>query len=87
MSYKIEYKKTPEKILIKLSGKIYASITAAIEELAENPRPLGCVEVKPYINIYRIRKGDYQIIYEVRDALLLILILDIGPRGQIYDKW
>lgn len=87
MSYKIEYKKTPEKILSKLTGKIYNSITTAIEDLAENPRPAGYVEVKPYSNVYRIRKGDYRIIYEVQDEVLLILVLDIGVRGQIYDKW
>lgn len=87
MSYKIEYKKTPFKYLENLSGKIYRSITTAIEELAENPRPNGAIEVKPYQNIYRIRKGDYRIIYEIKDDVLLILILDIGSRGQIYDKY
>ena len=87
MSYQVIVEKGAQKYLDKLSGKIYDSINAAIEELAENPRPPGCVEVKPYQNIYRIRKGDYRIIYEVRDGVLLILVLDIGPRGQIYDKW
>ncbi len=58
MSYKIEYKRTAQKYLDKLSGKIYRSITAAIEELAEEPRPNGAIPLQGYQNIYRIRKGE-----------------------------
>lgn len=87
MSYKIIYEKGSKKYLEKLSGKIYRSITAAIENLAEDPRPFGIVELKPYANVYRIRKGDYRIVYEVKDDILLILVLDIGSRGQIYDNY
>ena len=47
MSYKIIYEKGSKKYLEKLSGKIYRSITAAIENLAEDPRPFGIVELKP----------------------------------------
>lgn len=62
MNYEVVIEKAAKKYLDKLSGKIYRSITEAIEELAENPRPHNCTEVKPYANIYRIRKGDYRIV-------------------------
>ena len=87
MIYTIIVEKSAQKFLQKLSGKIYKSVAAAIDELATNPRPEGCVEIKPYINIYRIRQGDVRIIYEVTDTELIIKILDIGNRGQVYNKW
>ena len=87
MIYEIVIQKDAAKFLQKLSGKIYKSVLTAIEELATNPRPDGCAEVKPHVNIYRIRQGSIRIIYEVTDTLLVIQILDIGNRGQIYNNW
>lgn len=87
MMYTIIIEKDAAKFLQKLSGKIYNSVVAAIENLATNPRPDGCAEVKPYVNIYRIRQGAIRIIYEVNDTELIIKILDIGNRGQIYNDW
>ena len=87
MSYNIVISKDAERFLSKLNGKIYNSIVAKILELAENPRPSGCTEVKPYANTYRIRQGGYRIIYEVIDNELYIEVLDIGSRGQIYDSY
>ncbi len=87
MSYNIIIEKAAQKYLDKLSGKIYRSISVAISELAEEPRPHGITEVKPFENVYRIRKGDYRIIYKVEDDDLIILVLSIGSRGQIYSDF
>ena len=87
MSYTIEYKKTAKNFLNSLSGKILKSVTNAVNELADNPRPQGAELVKPYSNIYRIRQGSIRIIYEVQDDELIIIVIDIGNRGQIYNNW
>ena len=87
MSYTLIIEKHPQKFLSRLTGKMYRSVSAAINALADDPRPPGCTELKPYPNTYRIRRGDIRIIYEVQDEKILIKILDIGYRGQVYDNW
>ncbi len=53
--------------------------------LSENPRPHGSKKLKGFENSYRIRVGDYRVIYEVHDDVLLVLIMKVGPRRNIYD--
>lgn len=56
----------------------------AIDALAVTPRPSGCTKLAGAAGRYRIRVGDYRIIYEVRDRVLLVLVLDAGHRRDIY---
>lgn len=55
-----------------------------IQSLAENPRPHGFKELKGSENLFRVRVGDYRIIYEIQDKILLITILKIGNRREVY---
>ena len=59
-------------------------IRAAVELLAETPRPPGCVAMKGRDSTYRVRVGDYRIVYKVQDAMLLVLVLAIGNRKTVY---
>jgi mRNA interferase RelE/StbE len=61
-------------------------IEAGIEALAENPRPDGVVKMKDYDSRYRIRIGDYCIIYEVNDGKLLVLVGQCQHRRDRYKK-
>lgn len=53
-------------------------------DLAENPRPQGCKKLKGRLG-YRVRVGDYRIIYEIFDTILVIEVIDLGHRKDIYD--
>jgi len=55
-----------------------------MKTLAENPRPNGSVKLAGPEPLYRIRVGDYRIIYDIRESELLILVVAIGHRREIY---
>lgn len=82
--YTISISKTAQKQLDKLSDRTAAPIIDAIHSLANNPRPHGCKKLKGRAG-YRIRKGDFRIIYDIFDNILLIDVIGIGDRKEIYD--
>ena len=73
-----------ERILKRLDGDMLERIRQAIRGLASEPRPLGYKKLTGYENLYRIRVGDWRIIYAIEDAQLIILVLEIPPRGGAY---
>lgn len=84
MPYQIQIRKTAQKQLDKLPDNISDTLLDAIETLAENPRPKGCKKLKGRSG-FRIRKGDYRIIYDIYDNVLIIDIIAVGHRRDIYD--
>ena len=52
--------------------------------LADNPRPRGVEKLEGRENRYRIRVGDYRVIYEIHDEVLLVLVVRIGHRREVY---
>jgi mRNA interferase RelE/StbE len=83
MSYKVSLKKSVIKILTKINEPYYSNLKDAIFNLAENPRPNGYKKLKGR-DAYRIRVSDYRIIYEINDEILLIDIVELGHRKEIY---
>jgi mRNA interferase RelE/StbE len=74
-----------EKFLAGLrDAKLYSRLRAAIDELAQNARLSGCVKLAGEPDLYRIRVGDYRIIYQVTDPKLTVLVLSIAHRRDIY---
>jgi mRNA interferase RelE/StbE len=59
-------------------------LVARIEALAENPRPAGCEKLAGHSSRYRVRQGDYRIVYSVDDAERVVLIVKVGHRREIY---
>ncbi len=59
-------------------------IRAAIDLLAENPKPPGCVALQGEPGVFRVRVGDFRILYEVLDGLLLVQVVRIGHRREAY---
>jgi mRNA interferase RelE/StbE len=82
--YRVEINKKARKSLDKLSDFIVAPVLIAINDLADNPRPQGYRKLKGRKG-YRIRVGDYRVIYEIFDDILLIDVVDLGHRKDIYD--
>ena len=81
-NYNIEITSTAEKSLKKYLKKI----VEAIQVLAISPFPEGCRKLKGGEDVYRVRQGNYRIIYEVIDKKLIVLVLKIGHRKDIYKK-
>lgn len=85
MSYFVNFTKRALRDLMKINEPHYSSIKKAIYNLSENPRPAGYKKLKGQ-EAYRIRVGDYRIIYEIFDNELIIDIITLGHRKDIYRK-
>ena len=84
MFYKISIKKRAMKALEKINEPYYSNIKKAIYELAEEPRPKGCKKLKGRDG-YRIRVADYRIIYDIFDETLVVDVINLGHRKDIYE--
>ena len=79
---------TPEarKQLAKLPENVRRRVAAKIAALADNPRPPGVVFLHGSLQgLYRIRSGDYRVIYQVHDDRLVVLVVRIGNRREVYE--
>jgi len=85
-SYQVKIKRSAEKELAALPVNIILRIKDAVFFLAENPFPKGHKKLKGFHNLYRIRVGDYRIIYTIHQNILIIEILKIGNRKDIYNQ-
>lgn len=83
MIYTINFKKRAIKDLEKINEPFYSSIKQAIHNLVDDPRPLGYKKLKGR-DSYRIRVGNYRIIYDIYDHELIIDIIALGHRKDIY---
>ena len=83
--YEVLLSKQARKQLEALPLFIFNKIIEDISHLSSLPRPVGCTKLKGYKKLYRIRAGNYRIIYEIEDKVLRILIIAIGHRKDIYE--
>lgn len=81
--YEILYERKAVKALRDLDNKSHKGIVAAIDKLSEDPRPNGCKKLQAS-NFYRIRVGFYRVIYEVNDGALIVRVINVGDRKEIY---
>jgi mRNA interferase RelE/StbE len=81
--YKIEMKKSSVKELNSLPPKDIKKIIKRILTLAVNPKPSGCIKLTNRED-YRIRSGNYRIIYSINNDILVIEVIKIGHRKEIY---
>lgn len=82
--YLVFLSKTASKQLDKIPTSIAETLLKAIENLAKNPKPQGAKKLKGRDG-YRIRKGDYRIIYDILDNKLIVEVVAIGHRKDIYS--
>ena len=85
-NYKVLISSSAEKSIKKIPKKDIKRIIDSIQVLAINPYPQGCRKLMGEEHTYRIRTGKYRIIYEVQDKKLIILVLKIGHRKDVYQK-
>lgn len=86
MSYQVTVAPAAARQLRKLDPQARRRIQAAIELLAADPRPPAAAQLVGGAGEWRVRTGDYRIIYEIHDQRLLVLVLGIGHRREIYRK-
>ena len=84
VSYRVLIEREAQRYLRKADPMVRRRLMAAIDALATEPRPSGCKPLTGYSGTYRLRVGAYRVLYEVVDAELVIYIIEVGPRGDIY---
>ena len=85
--YKIEWKLSAKKELKKLTKEAISRIVNAVKNLSSEPRPAGSRKLQGSENLYRVRVGDYRVVYSVEDKVLLIEVIRVGHRKDIYRKF
>ncbi len=83
MNYDITIKRPAAKALANLTDENYQKVRDAIRELAQNPRPSGCLKLTGREG-WRIRVGVYRVIYEINDPDKKVMVLHLGHRRDIY---
>jgi len=83
MIYQVLVEKQVQKTLEKIPPPFYTQIKRSILQLAHDPRPAGYIKLKNRDG-YRIRIGEYRVIYDIKDKTLTVLILKVGHRKSIY---
>ena len=84
MTYEIIIKPSAEKAFGKLPNALQVKILEALEQLSVNPRPSGVKKLKSAFNIYRIRVGEYRVIYSINDTVLIVTVAKIAHRKDVY---
>ncbi len=83
-SYNLLIKRSAEKELKKIPAADLRRIVNCVHGLAEQPRPAGCEKLSGERERYRVRQGDYRIVYGIDDAACLVEIVKIGHRREVY---
>jgi mRNA interferase RelE/StbE len=84
--YSVELRPSAEKSLDKLDGRSRARILRKIIALAVDARPPGVKALTDEQGLWRIRIGDYRVVYEINDAELLVLVVRIAHRSDVYRR-
>ena len=84
MSYSIELRPAALRDLKRLPKEVLDRVSRKINSLADNPRPPGVEKLSGSEDSYRVRVGDYRILYGIRDAVLLVIIVRVRHRREAY---
>lgn len=82
--YRVEFTPSARREFLKLPDAVVVRLTPRILALGKNPRPTGSKKLSVQENIYRIRIGDYRVLYEIQDKVLVVLVMKVGHRREIY---
>ena len=85
-SYRIEWKRSAIKELKALPKEVVSIISQAVGELSMNPYPHGVKKLSGSEHTYRIRQGSYRVVFTVTKATLVVEVVRIGHRKDVYDR-
>lgn len=83
-TFRIDLTRRAAKALDAIDKPQRRRVLAVIDGLADDPRPPRCVKLTGRENQWRVRAGNYRVIYEVHDDRLLVLVVEVGHRSEIY---
>ena len=86
MTYQVALAPAAARQLRKFDPQVRRRVQAAIELLATEPRPPAATQLVGGAGEWRVRTGDYRIVYEIQDERLLVLVLSAGHRREIYQR-
>lgn len=87
MTCRIVFSRAAEKDLARISDRAtLRRLVHAIETLADNPRPPGASKLRSATSIRRIRLGDWRVCFTIEDDKLLVLVLTVARRGNVYER-
>jgi len=85
VEYRIEFAQRAARDFLKLSPEVQRRVGSKVDSLAADPRPPGCEKLSG-IDAYRIRSGDYRVVYLVDDVAQIVTIARVGHRRDIYRR-
>jgi mRNA interferase RelE/StbE len=85
--YRIEIERQPQRALKRCPPDLLRRLADAIDALAADPRPPGCKKLAGQRDHWRVRVGDWRIVYIIEDDVLLVVIVEVTPRGSAYRKF
>ena len=84
-SYSLRIKASAAKEIEAIEPlKVRRQVVRRIRRLSENPRPPGCQKLGGQENRYRVRQGDYRIVYSITDQVLTVVVVKVGHRRDVY---
>jgi mRNA interferase RelE/StbE len=83
--YRVIFKGSADKALRQLPEGVQLRIAAATKALMDDPRPRGCVKLKGEDGLWRIRVGDYRVVYTIQDDELIVLVVRVAHRKDVYQ--
>lgn len=86
MTYQVVLSPSATRQLRKFDPDVRRRIQAVLELLAENPRPPAATRLVGGAGEWRVRTGDYRVIYEIHEGRLLVLVLRMGHRREVYER-
>jgi mRNA interferase RelE/StbE len=86
VSYTIEFSRRAERDFKDLPKSVQLKLVPKIDSLANEPRPRGVKKLEGEEELYRIRVGDYRVIYQVQDKALIVLVIKIADRKEVYRR-
>ena len=84
--YRVTFARSARKELEQLEAPLVSRIFTKIEALAQEPRPRGCRKLRGEQSLWRLRVGDYRVVYSIDDATKLVDIIAVRHRSSVYDN-
>ena len=84
--YRVEFTPAAERQRRKLPDAVLRRIVRVVEELEAEPRPPGVRKLADENNLWRLRVGDFRVIYSIEDDRLLVLVVRVANRRDVYDR-
>lgn len=86
MAYRVEFAPKAARQFRALDKGLQTRLVRRIDGLAANPRPQGVKKLAGEDDLYRLRVGDYRILYQIQEQRLIVLVVGVGHRSEIYRE-